>query len=139
MNAAGDLGAVRITPARLDVAMPYELPEGARDSIARAMAGEAWLNRMGLEGILTGIAGADMKTFEASVERLAGMLRYAREQGVVEGRTAADSEARVPLNALARDLALQRERETLWRVRVWGVATVGVFVGAALMAIVASV
>ena len=115
----------RLRPARLDVAMPFELPDGAKESIARAIAGEAWLERLGLTGLLTGIATNDMRTFENSVERLAGMLRYARETGMLEGST----EFEVDLESVIRT----------WRLRVGCAVFVGAFVGAALMAIAAGV
>lgn len=88
LAAAALAGAIetQLKPARLDVDAPWELPAHSKQTIATAIAGEAWLQRMGLLGLLTGIAHSNMKQFDDAVERLVGQLRYAREVGRAEGR-----------------------------------------------------
>lgn len=122
-------GEVRVTPARLEVATPWELPQGHKDTIAEAIAGEAWLQRLGLEGLLTGITNADMRTFRSSVERLAGMLRYAREAGRDEARAQHDR-LRAELT-LSFEAQLNRMRAGVGFVAI-GAIGVGVAIGAAL-------
>jgi hypothetical protein len=77
---------LRAAPARLEAAAPWELPEAYKSAIAESIAGEAWLERLGLQGLLTGVTNSDVRVFRSAVERLAGMLRYAKQQGELEGR-----------------------------------------------------
>jgi hypothetical protein len=112
MNA---LGGTTAAPARLDISVPWELPDAAKGVIGEAIAGEAWLQRLGLEGLLTGISNADMRVFKSSVERLAGLLRYAHHEGALKGT--------------------YDERE-IWRVRVWLVAGGAFFGGVVLVGLI---
>jgi hypothetical protein len=84
---------MRLQPARLDVSAPWELQQSQKDVVARAIEGEAWLGKMGLLGLVTGVANSHMPTFASSVERLAGMLRFARETGQLEARIEANNRA----------------------------------------------
>lgn len=109
-------------PARLEVATPWELPQGHKDAIAQAIAGEAWLERLGLEGLITGVTNSDMRVFKSSCERLAGMLRYARQEGERAAREK------------AAELAAHWAAEA--RARQWIAAGGGFFAGAAILALV---
>jgi hypothetical protein len=92
--------------------MPFELPPESKKMLANALEREQWLQRVGLLGIVTGVANHDMRAFSAACDRLVGAFRAMRDAGRHEGAGELELELR-RRGVLEAELGRQSRQITL--------------------------
>jgi hypothetical protein len=60
---------------------PFEMPPAAGRIFDSALEREQWLSRIGLRGIVTGVAHSDMREFSSACDRLVAAFKWARLEG----------------------------------------------------------
>lgn len=85
MTNSQSIDSQKVTGPELGV-VDFELSPAAKRVLERALEREQWLSRIGLHGIVEGIAHHDMSVFGAACDRLLAHFRAAREGGRRDGR-----------------------------------------------------
>lgn len=117
MTHSTSIDALKDTPPAaangLDVGvMPFEMSPEAKNVLAQALEAEQWLQRIGLHGIVTGLATHDMRDFRAACERLVERFKAARAAGRADAGTDSEHKIRAAIDhgrALEAELARQRQ------------------------------
>lgn len=90
MTIAQSIDSSKDTRPSVDVGvMPFDMPERASAIFRRALEAEQWLQRIGLHGLVTGIANPDMQEFGRACSTLVERFKASRAQGFAEGHAAA--------------------------------------------------